>query len=735
MEEYIVTLYRKDDLAGFYDEIELEGSHCDQVPERCVQCVAKREISRNTHYLLTEEEAEALKADERVWDVIATKDIPELKTFASQTSYFSKSPTSDSNHASDIHNTDKNWALYRNFIDSNVTNWGHDLGNSSAIPRVNATISWELEGQDVDIIINDSLPDPDHPEYAVNADGTGGSRVQNIDWTTYNQYEGSGYPNHWKSFLFDRFRNHGAICTSSAAGNTHGLARKANIYTINSNDRPKYAKFRGTRTGNVLTVTSVVAGSEPIAVGDDIVGTSDLYIGTSNSIASFGTGTGGVGTYNLSSTPSNDWLLEDDYFTCFGSSAQNYMWDYIRAFHRYKPINTATGKRNPTVVNASYGFVDTDLYSNLSSIYYRGTSHFSSSSIWTPTSLWSDFGIIPENLDTSSSYFQALTDFAFFRADVESAIDDGVIVVAAAGNTGDKIDESGGDDYDNVYNTVNYYHRGGVFGQTDAIICGALDNYITDRKADYSARGPRVDTYAGGTFVIASDSGNFTYANIVSWSRTANVATFNIAQPAYPWLAQADYAITNGESFRVKLEMTGTTSLNGYYDWLGSFTTPPSVDPTGFTLNIPGPDVPLTTEVGYFYNADEDHSFLYNQGFIDPRDDTKYITYSDGTSFSAPMTTGLVACWVGYFGRLDRDEFRALLQETGALNKMTTTLNNDDYNGVHNLLGGSNVIQRYAEFRPTTGVCYPHSRHKARSTATQKGQTDYVPYPRTRVVN
>ena len=32
------------------------------------------------------------------------------------------------------------------------------------------------------------------------------------------------------------------------------------------------------------------------------------------------------------------------------------MFDYLRAFHRYKPINPETGFRNPTITNHSWGY-------------------------------------------------------------------------------------------------------------------------------------------------------------------------------------------------------------------------------------------------------------------------------------------------------------------------------------------------------------------------------------------
>ena len=56
---YIVTLHNKEDLDGFYDDMKDNGFRLNM----------KRPISRNTHYWMTDEQAEELKQDSRVWDV------------------------------------------------------------------------------------------------------------------------------------------------------------------------------------------------------------------------------------------------------------------------------------------------------------------------------------------------------------------------------------------------------------------------------------------------------------------------------------------------------------------------------------------------------------------------------------------------------------------------------------------------------------------------------------------
>ena len=68
LREWIVTLHNKEDLESFYEDMETPGGNLT-IPDRQVQCANKRPISRNTHYMLTDEEAAEVRADPRVWDV------------------------------------------------------------------------------------------------------------------------------------------------------------------------------------------------------------------------------------------------------------------------------------------------------------------------------------------------------------------------------------------------------------------------------------------------------------------------------------------------------------------------------------------------------------------------------------------------------------------------------------------------------------------------------------------
>ena len=67
---YVVTLKKKDDLDGFYSDMESDG----------FKLQLKRPISRNTHYYMTDDEAATLRNDSRVLAVeLRPEDIPYLE--------------------------------------------------------------------------------------------------------------------------------------------------------------------------------------------------------------------------------------------------------------------------------------------------------------------------------------------------------------------------------------------------------------------------------------------------------------------------------------------------------------------------------------------------------------------------------------------------------------------------------------------------------------------------------
>lgn len=216
--EYIVTLYDPDDWDIFHDEMIKSGSH-PFVPYRPIDCSNYRPISdKQAQYMLTDIEADQLRNDPRVELVeLHIDEIPEvfIGPAATQNARFDKSNTLSANM--------KNWGLLRSTSISNPF-----TGNT-----LTTNYNYNLSGKGVDIVVIDSGVAENHPEFAVNPDGTGGSRVIDYDWTQLGVpgvtalAGGSGI----NGFLGD-CDGHGTNCAVIAAGNTCGWARDARIYSI-----------------------------------------------------------------------------------------------------------------------------------------------------------------------------------------------------------------------------------------------------------------------------------------------------------------------------------------------------------------------------------------------------------------------------------------------------------------------------------------------------------------------
>lgn len=427
MKEYIVSLHNREDLDNFYNDMETEGGDL-YIPDRAVDITNRRTISRNTHYMLTAEEAQTIKQDPRVFAV----ELKELLELAIRPAYKVDNGNFDKTSSNDA--SDVNWGLLRHSEITNRNNWGVDT-TSNVIDDLTVTAS----GKNVDVIIVDGHIDPNHPEFAVNSDGTGGSRVQQFNWFQNDIGSGTGtyvYAPYIDSGDADRTsdNNHGAHCGGTVAGNTQGWARDANIYNISP------------------------------------------Y------------------------TTNPNWNVNG-----FGSTT---MWDYIRQWHNNKPINTNTGRRNPTITNNSYGSSikqNEGIFGKVTSVTYRGTTTTDNNGLDVTT--MQQNGIYTFNETPVIPYYSTS-----IHTDIQDAIDDGIIIVYAAGNDAWKIDTNGGQDWNNTYtSTVNgspwteELHRGsGANVYSESIVVGALSNNDNEDKAYFSNCGPRVDIYAAGQGIQSS---------------------------------------------------------------------------------------------------------------------------------------------------------------------------------------------------------------------------------------
>jgi subtilisin family serine protease len=216
MKQYNVALKEGIDYDEFWNDMEsdTDGGKL-YIPNRAVEFTNERPASlRQCWYLLTDEEAETLRNDDRVYCVEIPPehrdDIVMMPT-VTQTGDFTKT-TSDSGAY-------LNWGLIRS---SNATNV-YGTGTTTAL-----NYTYTLDGTGVDVVIQDSGLQIDHPEFQ---DGSGNTRVQQIDWGSYSGGAFTQNANHYRDL-----DGHGTHCAGIACGKTYGWAKNARVYSQKLND-------------------------------------------------------------------------------------------------------------------------------------------------------------------------------------------------------------------------------------------------------------------------------------------------------------------------------------------------------------------------------------------------------------------------------------------------------------------------------------------------------------------
>ena len=190
----------------------------------------------------------------------------------------------------------------------------------------------------------------------------------------------------------------------------------------------------------------------------------------------------------------------------------------IKAFQKNKLVNSATGIKNPTIVNMSWVLASSYDLTTIKKIDFQGTSY--SKPINEPSTYWNQFkgflGLVASDPNNSNIVFSLTRDNAL-DADVSDALNSGIIIVGAAGNFYMYNDVNTGTNYNNGLYTanpfggpdnLNFYHRGSSPSAAPGVInVSSVDGTIEERKADYSNAGPRTNIFAPGTAIISATLG------------------------------------------------------------------------------------------------------------------------------------------------------------------------------------------------------------------------------------
>jgi hypothetical protein len=553
--------WNNDTIFNEFHEQLLSSSGTEYIPNRAVECSNYRPLSRSTNYLLTAEEASLVAQDPRVATIDRTLSAKglNLRPMSTQTS-------SGWNKSDTVTNSMRNWGLLRSTNRAQISNWGSDGTVSQT-----ATISLPNEGEHVDVVIIDGHIPPNHPEFAVNPDGTGGSRVIQYNWfaldpivkgtsTSTYDYNLTSANTTTRISIYSN-NSHGTNVASIAAGNTNGWARKSNIYNMYAYD-------------------------ESIISSDN-------------------------------------------------------MFAYIRAWHANKSINPVTGRKNPTVVNTSFGISYQDFAYTIDTVYYRGTTTTQPTSAppgqtglqVTYNGKWTTTQLTNNGVRLYKGYLDAYdVGLAFangqdgnLMSDVLDAAAEGIIVVGSAGNSWQiENDVIGGLDYNNYYQT-QFNFLGTIF-----------NNFFTR----YHYRGPIPAASQRGTSSTSTD-----YEEILCVGNMGATVNQQIAYTSN--VGKKTNIFAPGDN------IMGATFTGAVTPW---YTQP---------------------------------------GVTDSRNSSYRLTKMSGTSQASPQVAGIVACLIGIEPHLKMKDAITFIRQLAEVNQMTVPANpafQDDYQ----LRGADNLIVNYS---------------------------------------
>jgi hypothetical protein len=239
MKEYIVALKKGIDYDAFWNEIENLSDTDGFVPSRRVDIANNRTLlKRICEYWLTDEEAEFLKSDPRILSVeIPVRNNPNVQMVPAATQNISgmnytkqagnivanyvtgglSFPATDYNPPQDA---SINWGLIRHSF-QNSTYTANPTGNSATTTSV---YNYVLDGNNVDVIINDSGIQADHPEFA--------GRITNVDWNSIAATVGANTSINWNTISYTDTDGHGTCGAGIIGGETYGWAKGANIIPL-----------------------------------------------------------------------------------------------------------------------------------------------------------------------------------------------------------------------------------------------------------------------------------------------------------------------------------------------------------------------------------------------------------------------------------------------------------------------------------------------------------------------
>ena len=524
--EYIVTLKSKDDLEDFYAEMSSNGFKLSK----------KRPISRNTHYYMTAEQAEELKKDTRIVDV---EEVTDRMTEISRAIYNNTSYTK-----SGVFSKGNSYFTGLSYVQTGSSASGGIPANSIKVTltnhdyQVNDDVFWYVSASNYySKVPISSIVDANNFIFAIpgsppNTSASGTCQVLRYNMSTDFQWGHVHCAGTSSQRAKGTFGKRSAGATDEIVNTSvdiHNDGKHVDVVIVDGPMAYDSAEWKSPSTNNSRFVqyqwftelNSIVS-----SIDDDSqtlpTGTITYLQGTANArYHGMHVGSTVAGQYYGWAREANIYNMAITYAYDSGQRFSGlYVHDYLRAFHLNKAVNSTTGRRNPTITNHSYGSVYSMQsdggnfeFADLVSVTWRGTTYNSgnpNSSGWTQSGVETDFGITFD-----LEYYPAYS--AAIAADVQDAIDDGVVFVGAAGNDNLLLAEYNDADWNNSlvyqYNASTqyslYFCRGGAPNTPDVPIInvGALNNTRNFTRATFTQYGPGITVFAPGVSIRGA-SGN-----------------------------------------------------------------------------------------------------------------------------------------------------------------------------------------------------------------------------------
>tara|TARA_B100002019_G_scaffold64355_3_gene55153 strand:- start:9703 stop:11634 length:1932 start_codon:yes stop_codon:yes gene_type:complete len=442
LKKYTIKVTDSTDWEEFHHLLCDESSE-ENVPNRCVVCWDDKLHSptRGT-FLLHGNEVNKLKNHPKVeWVELSPQDNPDSYPKPSPATYrWGKNvkiyrdldnfgPPASSPTSVELDRT--NWGTKRVAISTNGDFWTTTGNGSGDYASLTTDLTYDMDGRNVDIVIHDSGVLQYHPEFL---DENGQSRVRDII------LDGPYFidPDYFINNNYTYIKADGRIGITTAS---------AIDWWENGNSRSSQFLLIGTISVNNVSYT------ERNALGDSLDGSNGMTSGHGTACAALSAGKnfGCAFKANIWNMPGISDAVGMDIET-------NY--DAIKIFHKYKQANPVTGRKNPTIINGSWGYQAAFGSSDTVNYKFRGsTGSFTGNASVTDQVTAMKEGLSNQVLGAYKSWSSSSRSNSTDTA-ANEMMSEGVIYVAAAGNNNQRLG-IGTDDPDRLnYMEDDYFNVG-----------------------------------------------------------------------------------------------------------------------------------------------------------------------------------------------------------------------------------------------------------------------------------